>query len=76
MNYFSLADVADQFVMELGPEVLQDIDTPSFMRKEYNIILEDTGKSPCAGIVVEPDEKIIQFLSVIKGPDYALTAAA
>jgi hypothetical protein len=71
MNHFSLTDVTDRFVMELGPEVLQDIDTPSFMRKEYNVILEDTGKSPCAGIIVEPDEKIIQFISIIKRRDYA-----
>lgn len=75
MNYASLTDVTDQFVMELGPEVLYDIDTPSFMRKEYNIILDEGGKSPSAGKVEEPDEKIIQFISVIKRRDYALNAA-
>ena len=75
MNYVNLADVTDQFVMELGPEVLQDIDTPSFMRKEYNVILEGTGKSPSSRMIMEPDEKIIQFISVIKRRDYALNAA-
>jgi hypothetical protein len=72
MNESSLMDVTDQFVMDLGPEVLQDIDTPSFMRKEYDVILEDTGTSPSAGTVVEPDEKIVRFLSVIKGRPFAI----
>jgi hypothetical protein len=75
INYLNLSDVTDRFVMELGPEVLYDIDTPSFMRKEYNIILDEGGKSPSAGKVVEPDEKIIQFITVIKQRDYVLNAA-
>lgn len=75
MNYLNLSEVTDRFVMELGPEVLYDIDTPSFMRKEYNIILDEGGKSPSAGKVIEPDEKIIQFISVIKRRDFTLNAA-
>jgi hypothetical protein len=75
MNYWNLSEETDRFVMELGPEVLYDIDTPSFMRKEYNIRLNEGGKSPSAGKVVEPDEKIIQFISVIKRRDYVLNAA-
>ena len=75
MNYLNLSEVTDRFVMELGPEVLHDIDTPSFMRKEYNIILDEGGKSPSAGKVIEPDEKIIQFISVIKRRDFVLNAA-
>jgi hypothetical protein len=67
-----LSRLADEFVMDIGTDVLQDIDTPSFVRKEYGVTLEDTGKSPSAGVVVEPDEKIIRFLSVIKRKDFAL----
>ncbi len=83
-----LSDVTDQFVLAVGAKVLGDIDTPSFMRKEYGIHLEDTEKSPSsststsessstssssAGAVVEPDEKIIRFLSVIKRKDFAIS---
>lgn len=75
MNFLNLSEVTDRFVMELGPEVLYDIDTPSFMRKEYNINLKEGGKSPSAGKVIEPDEKIIQFISVIKRRDLVLNAA-
>ncbi|MDQ1353324.1 MAG: hypothetical protein QG657_3630 [Acidobacteriota bacterium] len=75
MNYLNLSDVTDQFVMELGPEVLYDMDTPSFMRKEYNIVLDEGGKSPSAGKIIEPDEKIIQFITVIKRRDLVLNAA-
>lgn len=67
-----LSRLADEWVMDIGADVLQDIDTPSFMRKEYSVKLEDAGKSSCAGVVVEPDEKIIRFLSVIKRKDFAL----
>jgi hypothetical protein len=69
-----LSDVTDQFVISVGTKVLQDIDTPSFMRKEYGISLEDTEKSPSAGVVVEPDEKIVRFLSIIKRKDFAISA--
>jgi len=82
-----LSDVTDQFVLSVGAKVLEDIDTPSFMRKEYGIRLEDTEKSPSAskstsesssrsssaGVVVEPDEKIVRFLSVIKRKDFAVS---
>lgn len=84
-----LNDVTDQFVLAVGVKVLEDIDTPSFMRKEYGIRLEDTekGKSPSsststsgsssrsssAGVVLEPDEKIVRFLSVIKRKDFAVS---
>ena len=67
-----LSDLADEFVIDIGAGVLQDIDTPSFVRKEYGVKLEDTGKYPRAGVVVEPDEKIVRFLSVIKRKDIAL----
>jgi hypothetical protein len=75
-----LSDVTDQFVIAVGTKVLQDIDTPSFMRKEYGIRLEDTEKSSSssssssAGVVVEPDEKIVRFLSIIKRKDFAISA--
>ena len=73
-----LSGVTDQFVIAVGTKVLQDIDTPSFMRKEYGISLEDTEKSssssPSAGVVVEPDEKIVRFLSIIKRKDFAISA--
>ena len=82
-----LNDVTDQFVLAVGVKVLEDIDTPSFMRKEYGIRLEDTEKSPLSststsgsssrpsstGVVVEPDEKIVRFLSVIKRKDFAVS---
>ena len=67
-----LSEVTDQFFMELGSEALQDIDTPSFMRKEYGVELEDSGMSSSSGRIVEPDEKIVRFLSVIKRKDFAL----
>lgn len=70
-----LSEVTDQFFMELGADALQDIDTPSFMRKEYDVELEDSGRSETAGIIVEPDEKIVRFLSVIKRKDLAIHAA-
>jgi len=70
-----LSEVTDQFFMELGAEALQDIDTPSFMRKEYGVEFEDSGRSPSAGIIVEPDEKIVRFLSVIKRKDFVMNAA-
>ncbi len=70
-----LSGVTDQFFMELGADALQDIDTPSFMRKEYDVELEDTGRSPSAGTILEPDEKIVRFLSVIKRKDFAINAA-
>jgi hypothetical protein len=66
-----LSRLADEFVMDIGTDVLQDIDTPSFVRKEYDVKLEETGRSSRAGVVVEPDEKIIRFLSVIKRKDFA-----
>ena len=69
-----LSDVTDQFVIAVGIKVLQDIDTPSFMRKEYGISLEDTEKSTSVGVVVEPDEKIVRFLSIIKRKDFAISA--
>jgi hypothetical protein len=82
-----LSEVTDQFVLAVGAKVLGDIDTPAFMRKEYGIHLEDTEKSSSsststsesssrsssAGAVVEPDEKIIRFLSVIKRKDFAIS---
>jgi hypothetical protein len=45
------------------------------MRKEYGVEFEDSGRSPSAGIIVEPDEKIVRFLSVIKRKDFVMNAA-
>lgn len=73
MNMMSqLSEVTDEFFMELGVEALQDIDTPSFMRKEYGVELEDSGMSTSSSRIVVPDEKIIRFLSTIKRKDYAM----
>jgi hypothetical protein len=75
MNMMSqLSEVTDQFFMELGAGALQDIDTPSFMRKEYGVELDDAGMSSSSGRIVEPDEKIVRFLSVIKRRNFAMGA--
>lgn len=74
MNMMSqLSEVTDQFFMELGAGALQDIDTPSFMRKEYGVELDDAGMSSSSGRIVEPDEKIVRFLSVIKRKNFAMS---
>ncbi|MCP4218743.1 MAG: hypothetical protein GY765_29195 [bacterium] len=68
----NLSTITDDFVMELGSSVLQDIDTPSFMRKEYDVPLVHMEMSHQTGMVHEPDQKIINFLSVIKRKDLVL----
>ncbi|MCP5103873.1 MAG: hypothetical protein GY950_10865 [bacterium] len=70
----NLNDVTDQYLMETGGNALLEIDTPSFMRREYGVALEDTGQSHTAGVILEPDEKIVNFLSVIKRKDFAMSA--
>ncbi|MCP4219703.1 MAG: hypothetical protein GY765_34035 [bacterium] len=67
----SLARLTDGYLMDRGAEVLQEIDTPAFMRKECDVYLMDDDTPPTAGAVVEPDEKIINFLTIIKGGNYA-----
>ena len=69
MNNY-LSQISDTFLMTLGSQALQDVDTPSFMRKEYDVKLMDTIKSQFTGLVVEPDQKIVNFLSVIRRKDF------
>lgn len=68
----ALTDIADEFVMELGVQGLQDIDTPSFVRKELGVELVDKGTSRTMRQVIEPDERITRFLSVLKRNDFAV----
>lgn len=68
----SLTDIADEFVMELGVQGLQDIDTPSFVRKELGVELMDSDTTRTMRQVIEPDEKITKFLAVLKRNDFAI----
>ncbi len=74
MNAASLTEITDEFVMQLGVRALQDIDTPSFMRREYRVEMVGNDRPPHAGRIQEPDEKIVRFLSVIKRKDFAVNA--
>ncbi len=65
-----LSQVTDMFLMSEGSAALHDIDTPSFMRKEYGASLIPPTSNASSGKIVEADEKIINFLSVIKGNDH------
>ena len=64
-----LNQITDSFLMTLGTNTLRDIDTPSFMRRKYGVGLPDNHRTSSSGKIVEPDEKIVNFLSVIKRRD-------
>lgn len=68
---YSLNAIVDEFMIQLGARELQDIDTPAFIRKRYNILPCFSGGAAVSRQIAEPDDKIVKFLSVLKRNDLA-----
>ncbi len=62
-----LKQVAEDYIKKYGGLSLGNIDTPAFIRKAANISLKSRDGRLHREMLVEPDEKVVRFLAVLKG---------
>jgi len=67
-----LEKIADEFVDKNGPQSLGDLDTPAFIRKMCNVAIMPPQELLKRKITVEPDLKVFDLVSALRGWDRPL----
>ena len=62
-----LKRVTEDYINKYGGLSLGNIETPAFIRKVANISLRSQNGRLRREMLVEPDEKVVRFLAVLKG---------